>query len=138
MHRFATVIALFVFALSAVGKAPLPKPLVEGLKNPFGICIGSDGRIYVSTEGELAKDGDGTIMVLKDGKAVPFATDLDDPKGLVAYQNSLFVADTHRIWRIGPDGNAKEFVSAKAFPLDQVIPVLKYLTVDPESGLLYV
>src|SRR6516165_4613677 len=90
MARFACLLALFVFTVPAAAKAPLPKPLVEGLKNPHSICIGPDGRIYVSVMGELQKDGDGAIMSIRDGKALPFATGLDDPKGLVAFQNWLF------------------------------------------------
>ncbi|HEV3443655.1 MAG TPA: hypothetical protein VG099_03375, partial [Gemmataceae bacterium] len=78
----------------------MPAPRVTGLKNPQGIVVGGDGRVYVSVAGEIGKDGDGAVMVIEQGKAVPFATGLDDPRGLAAYQQWLFAADRNRIWRI--------------------------------------
>src|SRR5205814_708989 len=93
--------------VSAGGK--LPKPLVTGLKNPESVAVGVDGRIYVTTIGEFGKDGDGTVMVIVDGKAVPFATGLDDPKGLVSWRNFLFTADKQRVWKIDRKGKATVF-----------------------------
>jgi glucose/arabinose dehydrogenase len=92
------------------------KPLVTGLKNPESACIGPDRRIYVSTIGEFDKDGDGAIMVIQGGKAIPFATGLDDPKGMVWAFNFLFVADKDRIWRIDRKGKATVFVPKEKFP----------------------
>ena len=75
-------------ALALVGPAAAapPKPLVTGLKNPESVCVGPDGRVYVTVIGEFDKDGDGGVVVVDDGKAVPFATGLDDPKGMVAFK----------------------------------------------------
>jgi glucose/arabinose dehydrogenase len=116
--------------------AALPRPLVTGLKNPESVAVGSDGRIYISTIGEFDKDGDGAIMVVQDGKAVPFATGLDDPKGLAAFQNLFFVADKTKVWRIDAKGKAEVFAPAAAFPTSPLF--LNDLVVDPESGILYV
>ncbi len=114
MNRF---LSLFVLAgLASIAGAELPKPLVTGLKTPESACVGTDGRVYVSCIGEFGKDGDGSIVVIKDGKATPFATGLDDPKGIVAFQQWLFVTDKTRVWRIGKDGKATVFADAKAFP----------------------
>ena len=48
-------------------------------------------------------------MNIDDGKVVPFASGLDDPKGLVALQRWLFVADKKRVWRIDETGKAEVF-----------------------------
>lgn len=58
--------------------ADLPKPLVTGMTNPESVCLGSDGRMYVTEIGEFGKDGDGQVSVIVDGKAKPFATGLDE------------------------------------------------------------
>src|SRR5262249_40788225 len=71
----------------------LPKPMVTGLVNPESVCVGPGGRIFVTTIGEFDKDGDGAVMVIENGKAVPFVTGLDDPKGMAVFQKWLFVAD---------------------------------------------
>jgi glucose/arabinose dehydrogenase len=122
--------------LSTVTAAdPLPKPLVTGLKNPESVVAGTDGRIYVSEIGEFDKDGDGRILVIENGKAVPFVTGLDDPKGLVAFQQWLFVADKKHVLRIDKKGKVEEFAPEKAFPIPPLF--LNDLTVD-ETGALYV
>src|SRR5438132_12710605 len=91
-----------------------PKPLVTGLKNPESVAVGSDGRIYVTEIGEFGKDGDGRVMVIVNGKAVPFATGLDDPKGIVAWQKWLFVTDDKRVWRVDLTGQTKVLPAAEA------------------------
>ena len=136
MNRLVWVVGscmLFTAALPAQEK--LPKPLVSGLKNPESVAIGPDGRIYISEIGEFGKDGDGRIMVVVNGKAVPFATGLDDPKGMVAWGNSLFVTDKKRVWRIDRKGKAHVFAAEKAFPTPPLF--LNDITVD-ENGNLYV
>src|SRR5262245_36610096 len=80
--------------VSAEGK--LPKPLVSGLKNPESVAVWN-GKIYVSVIGEFDKDGDGAIVEIRDGKAVLLVSGLDDPKGIVAFQQWLFVADKKRV-----------------------------------------
>lgn len=119
-----------------VPAADLPKPLATGLKNPASVAVGIDGRIYVTEIGELDKDGDGRVVVLKDGKAVPFASGLDDPKGLAVYQQWLFVADRNKVWRIDRAGKASLFAATKAFPTPPLF--LNDIVVDPESGIVYV
>jgi glucose/arabinose dehydrogenase len=112
------------------------KQLVTGLKNPESVAVGSDGRIYVSAIGEFGKPGDGAIMLVHNGKATPFASGLDDPKGVAVYQKWLFVADNNRIWRIDLQGKKDVFVPANAFPATPLF--LNDIVADPESGTLYV
>jgi glucose/arabinose dehydrogenase len=90
--------------------------LAEGLKSPESVAVGADGTIYVSTIGAFNRDGDGEIIAIKDGKTVTFAKGLDDPKGLVAVNDQLFVADKQRVWRIDAEGRPEVFAAAEAFP----------------------
>ena len=61
--------------------------------------------MYVTEIGEFGKDGDGQVSVIVDGKAKPFATGLDDPKGIVAFQNAFYVTDKTRVVKV--DAKAK-------------------------------
>jgi glucose/arabinose dehydrogenase len=109
--------------------------LVTGLKNPASVVVGPDGRIFVTTIGDALKDGDGAVLVIADGKAKPFATGLDDPHGIAAWNEWLFVADKSRVWRIDKQGKATVFADAKAFPSPPEF--LVGIAVD-EEGTLYV
>ena len=75
MRRFAALIMLFLAATAHAGDK-LPQPMVTGLKMPESVTVGSDGRIYVTEIGEFGKDGDGAIMVVKDGELKDFDTPL--------------------------------------------------------------
>ncbi|MFO0878599.1 MAG: PQQ-dependent sugar dehydrogenase [Gemmataceae bacterium] len=111
------------------------QPIASGMKNPESVAIAPDGRIFVSVIGEFDKEGDGGIVVIQDGKAVPFATGLDDPKGLVVWRDMLYVTDRNRIWRINSKGKAEVHVAASAFPTKPVF--LNDLEID-NQGVLYV
>jgi glucose/arabinose dehydrogenase len=120
-------------APAAPAGAALPPPLVTGLKNPSSVAVGLDRRVYVAVVGDIDTDGDGAVVVLRDGKAVPFAAGLNDPRGLVAFQKFLFVADRNRVLRIDPSGTATVLADAAAF---QRPVTLNHLAVD-EQGTLY-
>jgi glucose/arabinose dehydrogenase len=111
----------------------LPKPLVTGLKNPISVAIGTDGRLYVGL-GEDIKTGKSAVLVIKDGKAVPFATIADSPLKMVAWREWLFVAGNSGIWRIDRKGKAEVFVPGEAFPNGPF--VLDGIDFD-EQGTLY-
>lgn len=115
LRRFITFLVLLFTGTLSAQSAELAKPLITGLKNPESVVV-SKGKIYVSVIGEFNKDGDGSIVEIKNNKAVPFATGLNDPKGLVAFKNNLYVADKDCIWRIDNKGKKTEFVPASAFP----------------------
>jgi glucose/arabinose dehydrogenase len=114
--------------------AELP-PLLTGANHPQAVAVGPDGHVYVTVAGEVGKDGTGAVLVVADGKAVPFATGLDDPRGLVAWSEWLFVADRQRVWRIDRKGKANVFVAAAAFPTPP--HALHAIDVD-EEGKFYV
>jgi gluconolactonase len=108
---------------------------VQGLATPESAVLGADGRIYVSEIGGFGKDGDGKVSVIgKSGKAEPFASGFDDPKGLAASSKALYVADKTRIWKVDRQGKAEVFVKAEDFP--QAPMFLNDLVLDG-SGNLY-
>jgi glucose/arabinose dehydrogenase len=117
-HALVLAAALLATA-AAAGKDP-PAPFVTGLKNPESVAVAPDGKFYVSVIGEFDKAGDGAIMRIEDGKAVPFATGLDDPKGLVAVGTQrgtiLFVADRDKVLRIDSAGKVETIAGPDAFP----------------------
>ncbi len=139
-HVAASLSLAFLFAVLPGTSAPaadgeLPEPVVTGLKNPESVAIGVDGRIYVSVIGEFGTDGDGGIVVVEDGKAKPFAMNMDDPKGLVAWKEFLFTTDRNRVWKINKAGKATVLAAATAFPSEPKF--LNDIEAD-EKGTLYV
>jgi glucose/arabinose dehydrogenase len=138
MKPFAAL-ALLVLATAPVAAQEPPKPLVTGLANPESVCVGPGGRVFVTLIGEFGKDGDGSVVVIENGKAVPFVTGLNDPKGIAAYQKFLYVTDNTRVLRI--DATAKEpkadlFAPPNAFPVAPLF--LNDVAVDPENGTVFV
>lgn len=139
------VLALLASALALPAAArELPKPLTTGLKAPESVAVGPDGKVYASEIGEFGKDGDGRIVRIENGKVVPVAAGLNDPKGIAFFGPYLYVADVKRVWRVdvggkgarGPFGRLELFVPPNAFPVEPLF--LNDLTVDPESGAVFV
>jgi glucose/arabinose dehydrogenase len=93
-----------------------PHALATGLKNPESVAIGSDGHMYVTLLGEPGKSGDGSIVRIEDGKTVPVATDLDDPKGIAALGDALVVADLQRVIKVDLKGTVTTLAETKKFP----------------------
>lgn len=110
--------------------------LANGLKNPQGVAITEDGRIFVSTVGEPGTNGDGAILLVQNGKATPFATGLDDPKGIVAHRDSLFVTDKSRVLKVDPAGKVSVLAAADAFPSRP--RNLRGIAAEFDRGTLYV
>jgi glucose/arabinose dehydrogenase len=135
LKRFIGVAGLFLLVCLPAVAEQSPEPLVRDLNNPAGVTVGSDGRAYVSTMGEVGKDGDGALVAIDKGKAVPFAGGLDDPRGIVARAEFLFVADRKKVWRINRQGKASVFAAASAFTPEP--RSLSGIDVD-EQGTLYV
>ena len=136
MDRLMILVGVLLSGTLALAGDTLPKPMASGLASPASVAVGLDGRIYISESGESGKDGTGRVLVVdKSGKAVPFATGLDDPKGMVVWQNGLYVTDKQRVWRIDSKGKAVIFAAKTAFPSEPF--ALKGIAVD-EMGMLYV
>src|SRR5947209_4220802 len=112
---FLLAAGLLALVSSASAADQAPKPLVTGLKNPASVAVGADGRIYLAVAGESGKDGSGAVVAVIGNKVVPFATGMDDPRGLAAYLEWLFVVDKQSVWRIDRTGKAAVFAPASAF-----------------------
>ncbi|MFO0945690.1 MAG: PQQ-dependent sugar dehydrogenase [Planctomycetota bacterium] len=138
--RMKLALLIGVVCLALANGAPAKdqaslKTWVTGLKNPESVAVGPDGRIYASVIGEFGKDGDGSVVVVAEGKAEPYVDGLDDPKGMIAFKDWLFVTDKNRVWRIDRTGKKEVFAAADAFPQPPIF--LNDITVD-EQGTLYV
>ncbi len=132
-----TLLAVALIATSpSLFAAELPKPIVTGMTNPESVCLGNDGRIYITEIGEFGKDGDGKVTVIDQGKSAPFATGLDDPKGIVIVGNVLFLTDKTKVVAVDEKGKATTFAAPAAFPTPPQF--LNDIAFDPESGFLYV
>lgn len=117
--------------------AELPKPFVTGLKNPESVCLGPDGLLYVTEIGEFDKDGDGGVTVIgKDGKATPFATKLDDPKGIVTGRDGFFLTDKKRVVKVDFKGKVTTLIATEKFPVPPLF--LNDIELDIENGMLYI
>ncbi|MGH8770547.1 MAG: SMP-30/gluconolactonase/LRE family protein, partial [Burkholderiales bacterium] len=108
------VLPLFAFALLAQAKEPR---VLAGLVSPESVLAAADGKIYVSQIGEFGKDGDGSVVIVKKGKIEPFATGLNDPKGLAQSGEFIFVTDKDRVWKIDSRGRPTVFADKQAFPI---------------------
>jgi glucose/arabinose dehydrogenase len=132
LKRFFCLVSLALFAAPLDAAEQPPAPLVGGLKYPSGVAVDAGGRVYVSTRGE---SGDGAVVVIDKGKALPFAGRFDDPRGLLARGEWLFVADSKQVWRVNRQGKVSVFAAPGAFtPPAQA---LHSLDMD-EQGTLYV
>jgi glucose/arabinose dehydrogenase len=128
MKALGGLCVVFLGVVPAVAGQDAPKPFLEGLKNPASVAVGLAGQVYLTESGAVRR--------LDKGKAIPFAGDLGDPRGLAAFQQWLFVADKTQVWRVDPKGKAEVFAAVTAFPTAP--QSLQDVAVDPESGLVYV
>jgi glucose/arabinose dehydrogenase len=112
-----------------------PRPLLAGLENLRGVAAAAGGRVYVTVGGVAGRDGEGRVLVIADGKPVPFAAGLDEPGAIVTFADAVFVADRNRVWRIDRSGKARVLAAASVFPTPPHF--LRGLAVD-EMGSLYV
>ena len=129
----AALVCLGVSAGIRAADLPPATKIAGGLKNPESVAVGADGRMYVSIIGERGKEGDGQVAVIVDGKAVPFATGLGDPRGIVAVKDRLFVTDNVRVWSIDRDGKATILADKPAFPVEPIM--LNDITSDGQGNL---
>ena len=136
MKYLVSLVVVCLIAVPYVAGQPKHETLVTGLKHPAGVAVGPGRKIYVTIGGDQQKKGTGAVVIIENGNAVPFATGLNQPNQIVAFQTWLFVTDQQQIWRIDAKGKAEVFVPTTAFPATP--HELIGLAVDPESGTLYV
>ncbi|HEX7377627.1 MAG TPA: PQQ-dependent sugar dehydrogenase [Pirellulales bacterium] len=132
-------IVCFLAGILAAQRASADEPgrtlLAKGLQNPESVALGWQGQIYVTTIGEFDKTGDGGVALVTAAGVKPFASGLDDPKGIVFARGALFVADKQGVWRIDANGKKALFAAADAFPTPPRF--LNDLCAD-DDGTLYV
>jgi glucose/arabinose dehydrogenase len=109
---------------------------VSDLQAPAGVAVAADGAVYITTSAERGKAGKGAVAVIKEGNALAFASGLDDPSGIVAWQKWFFVVDGTKVWRLDAKGQAEVFVDGKAFP--SAPKALMDIAVEGKDGDLYV
>ncbi|MCI0701660.1 MAG: SMP-30/gluconolactonase/LRE family protein, partial [Planctomycetia bacterium] len=132
MKRFLSL-ALVLLAAPAVVGAAESKQLATGLKNPESVAVGPDGKIYVTMIGEFDKAGDGSVVVVADGKFTTLTKDLDDPKGIAVFGPWLYVTDKTKVLRINrASGKSEVLVDAKKFPTEPKF--LNDIVVNQDSG----
>lgn len=128
---------LIASLLVATRASAEPTVLVSGLKNPESVAVTPTGKIFVSVIGEFNTDGDGSVVVVENGKATPFLSNLDDPKGLAVTPKFLFVADKTKVIRADlATGKSDVFLAASAFPTPPLF--LNDLAVDPTGNILFI
>ncbi len=136
MLRSLLLLGCLLGTTTTLAGNPPPQPMLRGLQHPTSVTVSPEGRVYVSESGAFHQNGDGRILVIDAaGKAVPFATGLDDPQSMAYAQKTLFVTDQQRVWRIDAQGNAQIYAAKEAFPTEPT--ALKDIVID-ERGLLYV
>ncbi len=88
-----------------------------GLQMPESAVAHPDGRVFVSEIGEFGTDGDGRITVINpDGSQEVLAGDLDDPKGIDLWMNTLYIADNTRVVKVDMSGNVAVMAEPADFP----------------------
>ncbi|MEZ6143166.1 MAG: PQQ-dependent sugar dehydrogenase [Zavarzinella sp.] len=135
MLRRMLATALVVGAMGQ-GIHAAPELLLQGLKNPESVVIAFGGKVLVSEIGEFDKDGDGRIVEVVDGKATTFVGELNDPKGITTWKDSLYVTDKTVVYKVNAKGQKTVFAAAKAFPTAPKF--LNDVVADPETGMIYV
>ncbi len=134
MMRILLPLVVLVGATASAAAEP-PKVLATGLDDPRLVALGPGSKILV-TVGPSQNQGYGAVMLIEQGKAVPFATGLDQPFGLAAHQRWMFVVDKGGVWQIDAKGQKKELAPISAFPTTP--HQLVGIAIDPESGTIYV
>lgn len=111
----ASMLVLTAWCWPAFARSPT---VVSGLKNPESAVVGPGGKVYVTVVGERDKLGDGAVVIVDrdSGKITTFADCLDDPKGMVAVGDALYVADLRKVWKIDSKGKVEIFLEPEDFP----------------------
>ena len=110
--------------------------IISGFKMPESVAEGPDGSIYLSEIGERDKDKDGKITKIdKNGKVSTVAEGLYDPKGIVFYNDKLYITDRDVVIEVNLDGSWGVYAGTMSFPKTPVF--LNDIDVS-ENGDLYV
>lgn len=99
------------------GSAAAQDRAIRDVRVPESVVVGPDGRIFATEVGEYEKYFDGAVVILEGNRKRPFVSGLNDPHGIDAFGDHLYVADNRgQIWKIDLKGNVERFVDATQFP----------------------
>ena len=87
-----------------------------GFNDPESVAEGPDGAIYVSEIGERGVEDGKISKINKDGSISIVAEGLYDPKGIVFFQDKLYVTDRDVILEVQLDGTWNVHTGTMAFP----------------------
>lgn len=110
--------------------------LVKGLKKPESVCYAANGKMFLTEIGESDKDGDGRVLLIEGDKATEFASGLDDPKGICALKDTLFVTDKTKVMMVDPQGKVSVYIDTEAFPVPPLF--LNDIAIEPRSNAILV
>jgi gluconolactonase len=126
-----------LLSLSLLSSSVFADVVIQGFKMPESVAQDKDGNIYVSEIGERDVDKDGKItMIDKNGKLTTIVDDLYDPKGLVLFDNKLYVTDRDVVVEVDIENKTSAvYAGTMQFPRSPVF--LNDIDVD-DKGNLYV
>ncbi len=133
IRAFSTALLLLAFLRPLVAEDA--KLLAAGLRHPHCVVTGPDGRLYVALGGG-DEDADSVIVAIRAGHASPFGPNFEHVGSMAWFQQWLFVSDRKKIWKLDLKGKRELFATSTPFPLKK--RVVDQITVDPETGNLYV
>lgn len=81
-----------------------------------GLCVNANGDILMAHAGQVGRGGDGVIRSIRGGQAQDFVSGMDDPGSIVSFNDSWFVVDNNRIFRVTAQGKVEPFLTAEDFP----------------------
>ena len=89
---------------------------------PESVAQDKDGNIYISEIGERDVDKDGKItMIDKNGDLITIVDDLYDPKGLVLFDNKIYVTDRDVVVEVDIENNTSAvYAGTMQFPRSPV------------------
>lgn len=131
-QRLVCWLGILLFLALAWGDA---SPANAGIPSLQAVAVGTNGDVYVTSQGDPQQQNGGAVWRLEEGKAKPFAHGLHHPKGMVAFGEWLFVLDHNQVLRINRQGKTEVFVPSQS--LGNAAGALQDLAVDSEKGNLY-
>src|SRR5687767_8747124 len=117
-HSSKKVVAfVLLLACVVIASAQADPRIVPVGTRPESVCRGFGGLYYVTLQGPAGGPaGDGGINVIDGNTVRPFATGMDDPKGIAFTGTHLVTADLKRVWIVDRFGDKRELATETAFP----------------------
>ena len=112
-----------LLSLSLLSSSVFADVVIQGFKMPESVAQDKDGNIYVSEIGERDVDKDGKItMIDKSGNLTTIVDDLYDPKGLVLFDNKIYVTDRDVVVEVDIE-NKTSLSGVKVIPCGFLTPI---------------